>query len=97
MDYRRDAYLNAALLSRRRLKVALSNPFHNLEPRSTTLPLALLLHRAHGDLFLGTRHICENRACPQAFTFRVLLPLEAARLEHRAGTNWRLEIHLEGV
>lgn len=94
---RESVYLNAALLSRCRLEVALADPFRNLEPQSTTLPLSLLLHRSHGDLLLGTRHIREHHARSHIFTCGTPLPLEAARPETRSETNWRREIRLEGV
>ena len=97
MDCRKVTHLNAALLSRCRLKVALSDPFSNLEPQSTTLPFALLFHRSHHDFLLGTRQIREDHARHWIFTCGIPLPLEAARLEAQTRTNWRREIRLEGV
>ena len=97
LDCEKVEYLNAALLSRCRLKVALSNPFRNFVPQRTTLPLALLLRRSHRDLLLGTRHIREHHARLYIFTCGIPLPLKAARMEARPRTNRRRQIRLEAV
>ena len=90
-------HLDAALLPRRRVKVAFSDPLCDLEPQRTALPLALLLDLTHGDLFLRTRHIRERRARPRILARCVPLPLVAARLRARAGADGRGEVRLERV
>ena len=91
------AHLDATLLPRRRVKVALTYSLCNLVPQRATLPLALSLDLSHGDLFLRTRHIRERRARLRVLARCVPLPLIAARLRTGARTDRRGKVRLERV
>lgn len=90
-------HLDAALLSRRRLKVSFPDPLRDLIPQRAALPLSLSLHRLHRDLFLRTSHIRERRARLRVLACRIPLPLKSARLRAGARADGWCECRLERV
>ena len=90
IDYGKDTYLNAALLSRCCLKIGLSDALCNLVPQSVSLPLALVLHWSHSGLLLGARHIRKYCTSPCVFPRGVPLALETARVVRGAPSQNQL-------
>ena len=71
-------YLDLALLSTRRLKVAFSDTLRHPPPKLPTLPFVHLVDRRNVDLLFGTLHVRERLAGAKILASEVPQPLKRA-------------------